>query len=283
MIGSGTVWPAGFMDMISFVSSGTVTGSGRVKGCGVLIGSGTFTVSEPLTTTVTPSPTPTLNVYISYCPPDPMGQNPLMRLAGNFSSTSPTSPKIVEAVGIDGNGSAAYPGVSTQNRYLQDALLNGSGNFTYLNGTNSSLANPLCHICPEDSGICCPLYTDCGADGHCPWTALEGSGYARFGVNLVDVRNSSSNLGMQELPVGVGNEIGNARLRAPGLPGPKGKSDSSDVGGSVDGVRGAEDEVGLTEAQEMRKRLAGLGSNGQGALHEHVRRHVRGRDHVHGH
>lgn len=248
MIGSGTVWPAGFMDMISFVSSGTVTGTGRVKGCGILTGSGTFTISEPYTTTVTPSATPTVNIYISYCPPDPLKQNQLLRIASNLTSTSPANG------GIDGNGSASYPDLSAQNRYTQDALLNvnGSSNYTQLNTTNSNstLTNPLCHICPQDSGICCPLFTDCGADGHCPWTALEACGYARFGVNLVDMRNSSSSLGMEELPVGVGYGVGNARLRAPGLPGSTGGTGSEDV--------------------------VGRSLSGKGALHEHVRRHARG-------
>jgi len=35
--GSGTVWPAALGGLISFVSSGTVTGSGRVEGCGTMV------------------------------------------------------------------------------------------------------------------------------------------------------------------------------------------------------------------------------------------------------
>lgn len=257
MIGSGTVWPTGFMDMISFVSSGTVTGCGRVKGCGFLTGTGTFTVSEPFTTTVTP--TPTVNVYVSYCP-DPMAQNPLMRMAGNVSDPN------------------AYL------RYAQSPTLAG-GNYTQLNATGNStmLDNPLCHVCPEDSGMCCPLGSDCGSDGHCPWTALEGCGYARFGVNLVDMRNSSESLGMSPLPAGAAY----SRLRAPGLPGSKKSNNAGQTGTNVDSPSGNTPNYetvdlgsGLSEAQKVRKRLV----DGKHGMHDHVQAHARrGLAHIHNH
>lgn len=256
MIGSGTVWPTGFMDMISFVSSGTLTGCGRVKGCGYLTGTGTFTVCEPFTTTVMPEPT--VNVYVSYCPPDSMAQNPLMRMAGNVSDPD------------------AYL------RYATSPVLAG-GNYTQLNFTGNStmLDNPLCHVCPEDSGICCPLGSDCGSDGHCPWTALEGSGYARFGVNLVAMKNSSDSIGMTPLPAGAGY----ARLRAPGLPGsktPSGGSQSGSDDGLNTGTSPDYDMVdtgsGLSEAQKARRGLMG----GKHGMHDHIQGHPR-RGLVHGH
>jgi len=282
MIGSGTVWPAGFMDMISFVSSGTVTGSGRVKGCGYLTGTGTFTVSQPFTTTSTPGVTPTVNVYVSYCPPEAGG---LMRLAGNGSDIAyAVSPALIDANRNGAiNGSAAYPS------YATDALLSGARNYTAGNFTSgNSTSDSLCHLCPEDSGICCPPYTDCGSDGHCPWSALVGCGYARFGVNLVDVRNSSTSLGMGKLP--EGNGLGLSLLRAPGLPGSKKTGGSTGSADGVEGGGGGDEEAGLTDAQKLRRRIAGVGGAGvkrDGLGHEHKHDHLKahrvGLAHVHGH
>lgn len=226
---------------------------------------------------MTPTATPTVNVYISYCPPDPL--NPLLRLAGNFSESA-TSPANVDPELLDvdaagsGNGSLPY-------RYAQDALLNSSpGNFTGggANSTNSSMVgNPLCHVCPQDSGICCPLYTDCGADGHCPWTALVACGYARFGFNLVDVRNSSGILGMQQLVPGVRYGADDAMYRAPGLPGSKGMQTSS--GASEDRKRG----VDVREMQGPHKREAGLSwKERDNLLHDYIAHHARGLRRGHG-
>lgn len=276
MIGSGTVWPAGFMDMVSFVSSGTVTGSGRVKGCGYLTGTGTFTVTEPFTTTSTPGVTPTVNVYVSYCPPED-GLGPMMRLAGNFSGDA-MSPALIDATSNEAyNESGAYPGLS--NKYATDALLSGARNYTSGNFTGNSTSGLLCHVCPEDSGICCPPYSDCGSDGHCPWTALEGCGYVRFGVNIVDVRNSSTSLGMAALP--EGNSFALSRLRAPDLPGSK-KGSTQDP--SAEGTEVSDEEAGLTPAQKLRRRLAGQG-NGKvhGHEHNHLQAHRVGLAHAHGH
>jgi len=285
MIGSGTVWPAGFMDLISFVSSGTVTGSGRVKGCGYLTGTGTFTISEPFTTTSTPGVTPTVNVYVSYCPPE-AGQVNLMRLAGNFSGDAMSPAALIDAARNGAvNGSAAYPG-GLSDKYAIDAL--GAGARNYTNGgnfTGDGTDGLLCHVCPEDSGICCPPYTDCGSDGHCPWTALEGCGYARFGVNLVDVRNSSRSLGMGVLP--EGNSLGLSRSRAPGLPGSKvgkkGDGTGKESAGGVGGVEGADDEAGLTGAQKLRKRVGGGKGRKAGHEHSHLKAHRIGVAHGHGH
>lgn len=280
MIGSGTVWPAGFMDMLSFVSSGTVTGSGRVKGCGYLTGTGTFTVTEPFTTTSTPGLAPTVNVYVSYCPPEAGGLNGIMRLSGNGSAYA-VSPALIDADrdsavknNVSAAAAAAYP-------YATDALLAGARNYTSGNftGGNDTASSSLCRVCPEDSGICCPPYTDCGSDGHCPWSALVGCGYARFGVNLVDVRNSSTSLGMGALP--EGNSVALSLLRAPGLPGRKRGLARSGLDG--DG------EVGLSEAQKLRRRVAGLSGHGYAHAHglehrhNHLKAHRVGLAHVHGH
>lgn len=212
LVGEGTVWPAGFMGMVSFVSSGTVTGSGRVKGCGTITGVGTFTVSEPYTTTSTLAGNggqATVNVYVSYCPPEIDGaggagtMNPLLRLAGNASVFDQ------DATGLSNPDSdpelepGSHSSDSEAPRYALSGLsathANLTGPFALLNTTSTNSTNgtagPLCAICPQDSGICCPPTSRCGGDGHCPWHALEACGYARFGVNIVDVRNSSRALG----------------------------------------------------------------------------------------
>lgn len=251
MIGSGTVWPTGFLDLLSFVSSGTVTGCGRVRGCGFLTGTGTFTLSEPYTSTITP--TPTVNVYVSYCPPEAGrggGYNPLLRLAGNFS----------------GDGS----------RYYQSSSNLAGGNYTRLNITDNGTAldSATCRVCPEDSGICCPPYSDCGSDGHCPWTALEGSGYVRFGVNLVDCRNSSSDMGMGPLPDGMSF----SSLKAPGLPGSDltGDTDQTSPSTGSNDAQDGYDEIGVSGTQEPQKRW------GDEKFHAHVNAHARahGRGHA---
>ena len=269
MIGSGTVWPAGFFDLVSFVSSGTVTGSGRVRGCGYLTGTGTFTITGPYTTTETPVATPTVNIYISYCPPEASAAagayNPLLRMAGNFSG--------------DGLRYAPYAG--------RPNAIGGASNFTSYNTTDNSttLDNVMCRICPEDSGICCPPYTDCGSDGHCPWTALQACGYAKYGVNLVAVSNSSTEIGMSPLP----DDMGYSRLKAPGLPGSGSSvtessgdaatSDGAMTGDQLPQSSSSYDEIGVSNAQEVRRRLEGEKFHG----HLHGRALRVGVAHMHHH
>lgn len=266
LIGSGTVWPAGFNDMISFVSSGTLTGSGRVKGCGTITGYGTFTVSESYTATVTGT-VATVNVYVSYCPGDlgidSMGNR--MRLAGNFSGDGTGSPDDLVNPHADEEDGDAY-------RYALSPTYPTSNVTSSLNATinSTSLANSLCRVCPEDSGICCPPSTDCGSDGHCPWVALEGSGYAMFGVNIVNSKNSSVSLGMS------GSGIVADKMKAPGLPGSAG----ADVGGSVDGgvsdgdkVSGADNtannDMDSPTAQKVKRRFKGYPKHKAEPRHEH--------------
>lgn len=180
--GSGTVYPAALGGMIGITSSGIVTGSGSVIGCGTIvgistprggiveltllqIGTGTFTANGPYTTTsyVTAAPNQgAVEVYMSYCPTN---ENGIPRIAGSFSS-----PAIV----------SYYP--------LATNSLSDSSNTTT---PDDRLDNPLCHICDNDSGTCCPLGSTCAADGHCPWNALVGAGYVLSGLNVVAVRNGS--------------------------------------------------------------------------------------------
>ena len=252
--------------MISFVSSGTVAGSGRVRGCGILTGTGTFTVSEPYTETITEPITsgalPTLNVYVSYCPQEA----PLVRLAGNMTEAG--SYRVNAGL----NNGTGY-------HYLQNAVTAGRNYTAGLNSTDgfNSTSNPtnfdLCRVCPEDAGICCPPYTDCGADGHCPWSALVNSGYARFGLNLVNAANSSQSMGMEKLP--DTNSYALSQLRAPGLPGNRksllamGKINEDIV-----------DETGETEAQRARRDHNG----GKRDIKYHVHAHGRvGGAHFRGH
>lgn len=276
LIGSGTVWPAGFDDQISFVSSGTLVGSGRVKGCGTITGSGTFTISGPYTTTSTPSVQPTtVNVYVSYCPPDLGGANQLLRLSGNFTDDADT---ISPANGVLDPDDPSYNISSLYyNRY---SLSSGSANSNSTNSTftNSTSDNALCHICPQDSGICCPPFTDCGADGHCPWVALEGCGYARFGVNIVDQSNSSTNLGMVGWNEADGNTMLMASLKAPGLPGSGGVTDAQagkDVSGSKDSSRIRRvvprgHVHGHGTGHRFERQVVDVGGHGHGHGHEHA-------------
>lgn len=268
LIGSGTVWPAGFDDKVSFISSGTLVGSGRVKGCGTITGYGTFTISEPYTMTTTPDMQPTtVNVYVSYCPPDLGGANQLLRLSGNFSDEADgTSPATDPNDSLYNLTSPYY-----NNRYALFSAMPFS-NSTNGTSTNSTLDNPLCHVCPQDSGICCPPFTNCGADGHCPWTALEGCGYARFGVNIVDRDNSSTNMGMIGMSEAGSSGTMTAMLKAPGLPGSGGASDSET--GNTDSD---------TESPGRIRRFVDGHVHGRGTGHLFERRVLPTAGHVHGH
>jgi hypothetical protein len=129
------------------------------------IGTGTFTATGPYTKTLSLAPAQaTVEVFVSYCPTN---DNGLARPAGNL-----TSPAVVFYYPVPSNSTL------------------GDSNSTAIDDT---LDNPLCHICPNDSGICCPLGSTCGGDGHCPYEALIGSGYILQGYNVVAAKNISSN------------------------------------------------------------------------------------------
>lgn len=71
--------------------------------------------------------------------------------------------------------------------FLQSLLIvsNASGIFGRDSGyaplkTNSSrtdLDSPLCNVCRNDIGICCPPGIVCGSDGKCPSTAVANAGF----------------------------------------------------------------------------------------------------------
>ena len=175
--GSGTVYPAALGGMIGITSSGRIIGSGAVIGCGTIvrtsllrpeiialtdpqIGTGTFAATGPYTTTIYQTIAPnqdTVEVYVSYCP---TSDNRMPRIAGNLTSSAVSH----------------YPTAS---------------NLTSDTSNGTTLDNPLCNICPNDSGTCCPPETTCGTQGHCPWGALMGAGYVLGGFNVVAAKNSS--------------------------------------------------------------------------------------------
>lgn len=254
LIGSGTVWPAGFNDMISFVSSGTLTGSGRVRGCGTITGYGTFTISEPYTATNGGSQA-TVNVYVSYCPGD-LGSDSMgnrIRLAGNFTGDDTVpSDDLVNPHAEDDEDTDTDP-----YRY---AL---SPNYPTLNSTSSlnstinstSLFKSLCRVCPQDSGICCPPSADCGVDGHCPRIALEGCGYVMFGVNIVNSDNSSVSSGVD------GSMAGR-------MSGSSNKNENGDeTGGGADGT--ANSNMDVPSARKIERRFKGDAKHKIEARHEH--------------
>jgi hypothetical protein len=97
---------------------------------------------------------------VSYCATT---DNGLPRFAGNLSSTAVVS----------------YHPIAS----------NSTSNSSNVTIADDRLDNAICHLCDNDSGICCPPGSSCGADGHCPWKALVGSGYVLSGLNVVAAKN----------------------------------------------------------------------------------------------
>lgn len=185
-------------------------------GCGTLMGSGAFTLTGPPTNLPTVTARKTVNVYVSYCPDDNLGGGSVARIAqyaagGNVSDGTSDDPDSLPE-------DAAAHNSTTGPNYRLDAIFANTTTPALNNSTasNSTQKNPLCHICPNDSGICCPLFTDCGSDGHCPYQALLGAGYVKFGVNIVEMANSSSGIGGG---IAFSGKTMIAALRAPGKPG----------------------------------------------------------------
>jgi hypothetical protein len=138
----------------------------------------------------------TIEVYVSYCPTTlPAGALP--RLGSNFSSPE----------------------------YLVDAALQ---NGTDLNSTLSGLSStnstqpddgiPLCKVCPESAGVCCPLDVECDHLKKCPWEAMKGMGCVTHGDFLVNGRNLSdgSMVPLDEQMPYSGDVEKNAKLLAAG-------------------------------------------------------------------
>ncbi|ETI20579.1 hypothetical protein G647_08617 [Cladophialophora carrionii CBS 160.54] len=179
LTGMGTVWPWYGGGLLSFVSSGTVAGAGSFVGCGTITGSGYFSATAGSPVLVTPSstarPTRTISIYLSYCP-DPTagaGADSMFRLASSYNTTQGISPAI--------------PSLNDTSPYT-----NSNANSTFaLNSTIDT--NPLCQVCPNSVGVCCPPTVSCSADdGKCPLFALENSGNMINGYLIQQVVNSSA-------------------------------------------------------------------------------------------
>lgn len=139
-------------------------------------GSGSFTATDGPTITITPTTTrtrstTTIEVYVSYCP-DPALAGGLMNLGMNFSTS-------------DGG---TYHGGNGQTLNLTDPALTVSST----NGTSSD-DNPLCNVCSNSVGICCPPTVSCENDsGKCPEMALRLSGNTINGYLIAEVMNSTA-------------------------------------------------------------------------------------------
>ncbi|EXJ54332.1 hypothetical protein A1O7_09670 [Cladophialophora yegresii CBS 114405] len=179
----GTVWPWYGGGLLSFVSSGTVAGAGSFAGCGTITGSGYFSATAGSPVLVTPTstarPTRTISVYLSYCP-DPTagagtGADAIFRLASSSNTTQGISPAI-----------------SNRNGTLSPGYTSPYTNSTAASNSTTNL-NPLCQVCPESVGVCCPPTVSCSADdGKCPLFALENSGNLINGYLIQQVVNSTA-------------------------------------------------------------------------------------------
>ncbi|KAJ9622143.1 hypothetical protein H2204_011650 [Knufia peltigerae] len=174
LTGTGTIWPAQGMGMVSVVSSGIISGSGSFRGCGTLTGSGVFTATEGYTTTIlapvtttsaaSARPTQTVSVFVSYCVADSNSQQ------GNI------------IVNIFGN-----------NNTLVSPILASNGTDLVSISNLGSAENALCNVCPNSVGICCPPGVTCDEDdGKCPQHAVEMAGNTINGYLIPQVMNSSA-------------------------------------------------------------------------------------------
>ncbi|OCT48492.1 hypothetical protein CLCR_03890 [Cladophialophora carrionii] len=179
LTGMGTVWPWYGGGLLSFVSSGTVAGAGSFVGCGTITGSGYFSATAGSPVLVTPSstarPTRTISVYLSYCPAPTAGTSAdsMFRLASSYNTTQGISPAIANL-----NGTSPYTNSTANSTFALNSTVN---------------ANPLCQVCPNSVGVCCPPTVSCSADdGKCPLFALENSGNMINGYLIQQVVNSSA-------------------------------------------------------------------------------------------
>lgn len=164
-IGSGTIIGIGTVlvdGSIPVVTSGTVTGVGTVIGVGTIYGAGSF-----------------------------VGSGTFVGSPGTFVGTGTAS-----TLGVGFPLSTKPAGGTTINIYVNDCgpsslpqfasngsmALDPAANLTML--LDDTLATPLCHICELDAAICCPWTVQCGGDGHCPWSAMQGAGYIVAGVKV---------------------------------------------------------------------------------------------------
>lgn len=102
---------------------------------------------------------------------------------------------------------------------LTDPSLDFNGtslaNTTRTNTTQDSEIVPACRECPNSAGICCPPNARCDELGKCPWSAMEAMGYIRFGINMVNWRNTSDGgyLADEEKEARLGSTDGQKRTR----------------------------------------------------------------------
>ncbi|KIW62804.1 hypothetical protein PV04_10935 [Phialophora macrospora] len=185
LTGMGTVWPWYGGGLLSFVSSGTVAGAGSFAGCGTITGSGYFSATAGSPVLVTPSstarPTRTVSVYLSYCPASTAGAgaDSIFRLASSSNTTDLISPVKLDLNGTSPLGyTSPYPNWNSNSTSASNSTIN---------------PNPLCQVCPNSVGVCCPPTVSCSADdGKCPLLALENSGNTINGYLIQQVLNSSA-------------------------------------------------------------------------------------------
>lgn len=95
--------------------------------------------------------------------------------------------------------------------------LNGTSlaNITNTNTTQDNEIVPACRECPNSAGICCPPNAKCDELGKCPWSAMEAMGYIRFGICMVNWRNTSDGgyLADEEKEARLGSVDGQRRVR----------------------------------------------------------------------
>ena len=180
LTGSGTVYPAIGGGLISFVSSGIVTGSGRVKGCGTITGAGVFTATGPYTSMTTTSARNTVEVYVSYCPTDLAGGLP--RIGGNGTQVDAGGPyRLTNGTTYDGT-------ISGSN--ITSPWSNSTFPSNSTRHVNTTDVGQNCRFCPN-SALCCPIMAKCDSMGKCPWDALVDNGYVKYGLNVANRQNLS--------------------------------------------------------------------------------------------
>ncbi|KAJ9614366.1 hypothetical protein H2200_002502 [Cladophialophora chaetospira] len=176
LTGEGTVWPWYGGGLLSFVSSGTVSGAGSFIGCGTITGSGIFsaTAGSPVLITPTQGPTKTVSVYLSYCP-DPTGDaNALLSLL----SSNGTSAAILNL-----NDTSPLGYTSPYSSLPSNSTL----------PSNTTLPNAICQECPNSVGVCCPPTVSCDvSDGKCPQFAIVNAGNTINGYLIQQVMNSTA-------------------------------------------------------------------------------------------
>jgi hypothetical protein len=143
-------------------------------------------MGSPVVVTATSRPTRTVSVYLSYCA-DTTGNAG----GGNYR------------LDLDGDANSTQVASLHLNNTLPDSPSSRS---------NSTLGSPLCQVCPESVGVCCPPTVSCStADGKCPLYALENGGNMINGYLIQQVTNSTAPVAgrkkVRALPKGSGDDL----------------------------------------------------------------------------